>query len=183
MEFDKPITIALILFVILLLIFFLVVPKYKALRNLELDLAQKQAEYQAQFDYYSEVDKSYREIKDKKDEIQKIDDALPPKPDFGQVVYYFQERARESGLLFKTFTLSQSPGTNMRSIVFSLSLSGSYTSLGKFMASLENSARLFEISRISFGSAVQQQVEGSKVKAPVGEPVFNFSLEVKTQSY
>ena len=48
MQIDRPIAIALILFIILLLVFFLVVPEYNTFKSLQTQLGEKKAEYNAE---------------------------------------------------------------------------------------------------------------------------------------
>ena len=55
MQIDRPITIGLILFVILLLIFFLVSPEYKTFVKLQTELGEKKAEFNAEYAYFSAI--------------------------------------------------------------------------------------------------------------------------------
>lgn len=210
MQIDRPISIAIILFITLLLSFYLMVPKYKELKVLQLDLAQKEAEYNAQFAYYSEITNKFKDVQLHKDDLQKISDALPPSVTFGQLAYYFQKQSKDNGLILKSISLSQASTGNIKDIIFSLNLSGDYLSLENFIVSLERSARLFEVSTVSFGlsgtpsaqgasnqtNAEQTETEAEakatkKEATPVQTPasqfenqqIFNFSLEVKTHSY
>lgn len=157
MEIDRPIIIALVLFAILVLNFFWVVPSYNALQALQANLALKKAQFNAQHDYYEQITKDYFLLMNDKDGIQKIDDALPPSPDLGEVSYYFQKTAQDNGLIFKNLTLAQVTQDNdLKDITFSLEISGNYASLQNFIIALEQSARLFEVSSISFGSVALQ---------------------------
>jgi Tfp pilus assembly protein PilO len=196
MEFDRPITIAIILFSTLLFAFFLTFPEYSNLKDLEMNLAQKKAEYLAQFEYYSEIANAYATLQTRKEDIQKIDDALPSKPDFGQLVYYYQGKAKDSGLVLRNLALSQTgAGEGVKDITFSLNLSGTYDALSSFIASLENSARMFEIATISFGSSSQASGPAtSNASQPVigsggganqfqSSGIFAFSMEIKAHSY
>ena len=89
MQIDRPITIALILFIILLLVFFLVVPEYNTFKNLQTELGEKTAEYNAEYDYYHAISKTYYDLQSHQDDIQKIDDALPTDPDSGKNHLFF----------------------------------------------------------------------------------------------
>jgi Tfp pilus assembly protein PilO len=177
MHIDRPIAIALILFTILLLVFFLVMPEYNKFKSLQSELGEKRAEYNAEHVYYNAIAETYAELQSRKDDVQKIDNALPESTDFGEVIYYLQQTAKENGLVVKNLFLSKlsSPeaqtGANntVKDIIFSIDLSGDYPSLLGFMADLEKSARMFEINSISFGSAVK--------------PPYSFSLQIKTYSY
>ncbi len=195
MQIDRPIAIAVILFVILLLSFFLVVPEYRTFKELQLELGKKKAEYNAEYEYYSEIIKSYNDMQTRKEDIEKINDALPVESNFGSLVYYFQGRASESGLTFKNLFLSKSSKASSQSgadgsskskindIVFSLNLLGSYSSLENFISSLEKSARLFEITSISFGSQSSSSFGSAQETQFQTQQTYNFNLEVLTHLY
>jgi len=180
MIIDRPITIALTLFIILLLVFFLVVPEYNTFGRLQTDLGEKTAEFNAEFDYYAAIAKTYSELQGHQDDIKKIDDALPTasqNPTLGNTIYFIQESAKENGLMIKDLFLSQSSSGNagsnvsssVKDLIFSINLLGSYSSLENFISSLEKSSRIFEIINVSFGS-----MPGSQ---------YNFSLQIKSHSY
>ncbi len=194
MTVDRPITIAVILFIILLLIFFLVAPKYQEFKFFQQKIGEKQAAYDAKFAYYSEIAKVYEQLMAKKDIVDKIDSAIPSNVSYGPLVYFFQKKGLENGLivrgLFLTKASSINPESDIKEIIFSLDLLGGYSALKGFMSSLEKSARLFEISNISFGSSVQAQATSallgaqSKNYAPIQIlQTYPFKLEVKTFSY
>jgi len=192
MQIDRPITIAVIIFAVLLATFFFVVPKYKNLKNLQAELGQKNAEYLSKFEYYAQIKENYDKLQKRKSEIKKIDEALPKTADFGQLIYYFQKKTAENGLTLKSLGLSQSSATgNIKNIIFSLNLSGDYFALENFISSLEASNRLFEISNISFGSPGQPSVPQTELQEGGGGAtaqfqtpgIFNFTFQVKTFSY
>ncbi len=176
MQIDRPISIALILFIILLLVFFLVVPEYNTFMDLQAQLGEKESEYVAQHDYYSAVDKIYYDLQSRQDDVKKIDDALPEDPTLGNTIYFLQQTAKANNLIVKDLFLSKSSPNavsssvgSTKSIVFSMDILGDYPSLEGFMISLEKSSRIFEITSISFDSA--------------SKPPYSFSLQIKTYSY
>jgi len=179
MQIDRPIIIALILFVTLLLVYFLVMPEYNTFKSLQVELGEKKAEYNAEYDYYAAIDVTYFGLQDRADDIKKIDNALPETPELGRTIYYLQKTATDNNLIVKNLFLSKSSqsvspsgninNSNVKDIIFSMNLLGEYPALGEFIMSLEKSSRLFEITDISFSS-------------PSGPP-YNFSLQIKTHSY
>ncbi|MDO8486353.1 MAG: type 4a pilus biogenesis protein PilO [Candidatus Staskawiczbacteria bacterium] len=196
MTLDRPITIAFIIFIIILLMYFFVVPKYYEFRSLQIELGKAEAEYDGKFAYYSEVSKIFRELEDRKDSLDKIDNAIPPSPQLADLIYFFQQKGTESGLIVKNILLTKmSPVTSessIKEIVFSLEMLGNYESLKNFLFLIENSSRLFEVGSISFGLQSTGQLSGSQSKttvskqgAPVVQPqqVYSFRLELKTHSY
>ena len=201
MQIDRPITIAVCLFIVLLLIFFLVVPQYNVFKDLRVELGKKKAEYNAEYEYFSEIAKNYSQIQALEQDIEKIDDALPIGYNFGNLIYYFQNQALADGMIIKSMFLSKSSSagakkTNysyesesgeskmpqMNEIGFSLNMTGSYSSLENFIVSLEKSARLFEIKTISFGSQSAQQSSEAESQFQM-EETYKFNLEVATHSY
>jgi len=70
----------------------------------------------------------------------------------------------------------------IKDIVFSMDLLGDYSSLEKFMISLEKSSRIFEISSISFGSPSQASTGSSQSQFQI-QQTFSFNLQIKTNSY
>jgi len=183
---DRPIAIAIILFIILLLIFFLVWPEYKNFRKLRADLGEKKALYNAEKEYYAEITKKYFELQNRQDDLKKIDNALPEGPNFGKLVYYFQKTASDSGMLVKDLFLSNKSAAlaggskgnldNVKELVFSMDVIGSYSSLQRFLVYLERTDRIFEVASISFGAISSSSVLDIK-------QIYNFNLQIKTHSY
>ena len=101
MIIDRPIAIALIIFIILLVVFFGVAPEYRVFKSLQSDLGIKKAEFNAKYDYYAAITKAYADLRAREDDIAKIDNALPASPELGQLVYYFQKTAAENGIIVK----------------------------------------------------------------------------------
>jgi Tfp pilus assembly protein PilO len=206
MQLDRPIAIALLSFAIILLLFFLVVPEYGVVKNLEYNLANEQAQYNAEFGYYSDISATYTKIQQDPGDIKKVDDALPDAPQLGELLYYFQKTASSDGLIFKDNVLSQSSVNNgVRNLVFSMDVTGSYDSLKNFVNDMEQSDRIFEVMNVSFtspsaaatappvttvnGNAAAAAATTTKVSTPVtssqlnGSSVFDFNIEVETHSY
>ncbi|MFH1968217.1 MAG: type 4a pilus biogenesis protein PilO [bacterium] len=198
MRIDRPITIAVGLFIVLVLVFFLVAPEYRTFKKLQLDLGEKKAQYNAEFNYYAEVIKKYYELKNMEGDLKKIDNALPEDPDLGKLIYYFQKTAVDSGMLIRNLFLSSTTKSsdvnrsknsgNINELVFSMDVMGSYSSLGIFLASLEKSDRIFETTSISFQTeASAGSLQSSSQNPPSGQfqaqQIYNFNLQVKTHSY
>ena len=186
MQIDRPIAIALTLFIILILVFFLVLPEYKTFGQLQTQLGEQKAEFNAKFDYYAAIAKTYDDLQKHQDDIKKIDDALPQDPALGNLIYFLQDTAKGDGLIVKDLFLSKSSATSSGSIdtnsvkdmVFSIDLLGDYASLGNFIGSLEKSSRIFEVTNISFGSS-----GGSSSSSASTRQTYSFSLQIKTHTY
>lgn len=186
MQIDRPILIVLIIFTTIALVFFLAIPKFNEFKNLQTELGVRKAEFNAKYSYYSEITKDHFIIQSRQEDIKKIDDALPEDPDFGQLIYWLQKKASESGIVVKNLYLSQGSGdkkqATVNDITLSFDLMGSYSSLANFLQVLERSSRIFEATSISFSSP--RQSESSEQGEPgQTQEAFNFSLSIKTHSY
>jgi len=137
--------------------------------------------------------------------VEKIDSAIPSSVSYGPLVYFFQKKAAESGLVVQSLSLTKSSfinaDSNLKEINFSINLLGQYSALKNFLASVEKSARLFEIIGINFRNSQSPGTLGSSsllssssssvgVKR-TGQPppaikiiqTYPFQLLVKTYSY
>jgi len=190
MQIDRPITIAIMIFAIILLVFVLVMPEYKIFTNLQTELSKKQAEFKAEYDYYATIARIYFDLQSRKSDVAKIDDALPQDSSLGKTIYFLQETAKENGMMVKDLYLSKSSlssagtskGSTVKDIVFSMDLLGNYSSLGRFITAMEKSSRIFEVASISFGSANQPTSVSSQSQFQI-QQTYSFSLQIKTHSY
>ena len=189
MQIDRPITIALIFFVVLLLVFFLVMPEYHTYQGLQQELAQKTAQRNSEFDYYDAINKTYTDLQSDQDNIAKINDALPEDPDLGKIIYFLQDTAAGNGLIAKDIFLSKSSSNSLqesagavKEVTLSMDLLGDYPSLGSFLSALEQSDRIFEVTNISFGSSDMPAAQSDQSQFQI-QQTYVFSLQIKTNSY
>ncbi len=194
MEINKPIASVIILIINLVLIFLFIVPKYQESNELQISSARKQIEYNGQFDYYTKLLGVLKNIQEKKDLLEKVDSALPSNFSFGTIVYFLQKKADKDGLTIKSMTFLQpQPVTSqqvltevsdkeLKSVNFTVNLSGTYQSLKDFLASLERSARLFEVNTIFFARGEGESL--SEEPQLLGQSqTYNFKLEIETYTY
>ena len=193
MQIDRPIAIAVIIFAILLIVFFLLAPEYNTFELLQTNLGEKTAEFNAQHDYYAAIEKTYFDLQTHQDDLNKIDDALPSDSDLGRIIYFIQQTGSANGVIIENLSLSKitpsqtqsgSP-SNIKNITFSLNLQGDYSSLENFMTALENSSRLFEINSISFYSSYQPaNAAVSKTQNQFQtKQTYSTNLQITTHSY
>jgi Tfp pilus assembly protein PilO len=199
MKINRPILIALFIIAATILTYFFVMPSYRAFKKNQGELSYKKAEYVAKRDYYADITNLPYALQSRKDDIEKIDDALPVGSNFGQLIYYFQKQAADSGLIMKGLFISQSSLANVKKsggeISLSISLMGFYSALENFLTNLESSSRLFEVTGMSFGSSspasstTTSTSKSSSTSSSVAETQFegdgprSFSLQIKTHSY
>lgn len=181
MQIDKPIAIALILLIVLILIFYVVMPKYHLFRKFLVTLGEKETELQVKNAYFVEVTKIYKELMQYQDVLQKIDAGLPSKFSPAELINFVYKKTIENGVSLQGLGVIRSSevgtGTNVKEIILPLELTGNYSSLKNFLSSLEKSARLVEIENISF-SIPTPSLE--KPQVPMAYP---FSITIKFYSY
>lgn len=192
MQIDRTITIIIMLFIILLMVFFLVWPEYKNLGQLQAQLSEKKAEYLGKFEYYAEIKKAHFDLQARQKDIEKIDNALPQAPDLGNLMYFIQEASMGSGILIKNIFLSSmgkegvTASDKMENISLSANLVGDYKSLERFIILLEKSSRIFEVKSITFGSSSavlpSQPNEQTEPQFQI-QQTYSFSVQIETHSY
>ena len=172
---DRPIAIAIIVFLALLAGFYLTLPKYRQFRDLQTELSKKEAEFKGKAAYFSQVNYTLREIKKDPETLTKIDTALPENFSLDSLIYFLQKKTAENGLIFKKAMLTRASavekGSTLKEAYFSLELLGSYASLKNFLSALEKSSRLIEVENITFNS--QQKFQQT----------YSFNIIIKVNSY
>lgn len=183
MKINKPISSIITFVIILMMVFLFLIPTYQKMNDLQNSLVQKQAEYDGKFVYYTKIASILKEIDSRKDAMEKIDSALPSDSYFSPLVYFFHKEAVLTGLTATSVRLSQitppNKKTKIRNIVFNLQLSGTYENFKKFLASLDTSARLFEVNSVSF-STPTTPLQG---RLPQASRTYNFDVEIQTHAY
>jgi Tfp pilus assembly protein PilO len=157
------------------LFFGFVAPKYQLLKSKTAEVEAKKVNLENTNNYYKRVTALSEQLKTYKEELAKIDSAIPSEVSLPQLYDFFINRASESGLVLKNesasgLTVSKTmPG--LKELRFGLELTGSYENFKNFLKVLEKSARMIEIEKISFSSS------GKSNDLP------SFSLSVKFYSY
>jgi len=159
MKVDRPIAIGVILIIVLVVSFYLVLPRYREFKELRSKITTREAELEAREEYFAQVRDTYQRLVENKENIEKIKSALPDEPSVPAMVYFLQEKTEESGMVLDGFNLQQAaPGTRaaqrtkVKKTGFSLKLKGTYKSFRVLLEKLEKSSRLIEVEDISFGS-------------------------------
>lgn len=180
MTINRLLIIAISLIATCLLGYFMVAPKYQEFSQLQTTLGSKEAEYNAKYVYYAEVNRVFNELSKRKDSLDKINNALPNNLSLSPLIYYLQKKSSESGLviknLFFTKASASTPNNPLREVVFSMNVIGGYPALKSLLASLEKSANLFEVNSVSFNSPLTSKI--SQIAQS-----YSFTLEVNTHSY
>lgn len=131
-------------------------PEYQNLRMLQGDLAQKKMELTVRDQHISHLRELSGQLNDYKNELAKIDMAIPEKADLPAVFHFLQKAGAENGLILRKIALiSSKPAEKEQKIEgaeIETEFGGDYDSLMNFLLKLEKSARFFQIMNISVSS-------------------------------
>lgn len=181
MEIDKPIAIAVILFLVLVLSIYLVLPKYEQFQELLIKMGQKQAEFEGKDAYFIEVVNAYKTLILYQDSLDKIETALPEKTSLAALINFLRVKTLENGLVLQNIGISKTADSNLvagiKETTLSVSLIGSYKPFENFLSSLEKSSRLIESGSFSFNVILPPK--GSKQT----QQTYPISLTIKVYSY
>ncbi|MBU3896157.1 type 4a pilus biogenesis protein PilO [Patescibacteria group bacterium] len=182
MQIDRPITIALLIFLILIAVFYLVLPKYNELQAVLMNVGQKEADFQSKSAYYIEVTSTYKELMNYEQNLKKMENALPPKISLSSLIdFIYKTAVSNSGVIIQKISTGKEAEVGGKSSIIQTNLTvnviASYESLEKFIAELEKSARLIENEGLVF------TVERPTTEKPVPSGTFAVNLQIKVYSY
>lgn len=166
-----------------LIVVFLLFPQYQNYKILNKELSLKREELSSKNEYFNSIHATKQILDGKKDDLSKIDNALPLDPDPVIVLLSIQKKASDNGVVItKVNSLSVEDGNkrgvkgsfsgeknSFRKIKISLSLAGSYESIVNFISSLEKDPRIINIEEMSI-------LSNKKNKN-------SMDLEIKVESY
>ncbi len=180
---------------VILLAFFVILPKYEELNSKSFQVEEKRFEFETLEDYFKDISFKDEELKKYESEMAKINSAIPDRPGIPSVFYFIQNTAEENGISLVSVNSSSSPIRKIRKAGaeelkesdikenrFSVSVAGSYSSFKNFLSVLEKSARLIEVENISFSSFGGMEM-GSEMSSLPSEDIFFFDLQMKVYSY
>ena len=168
----------------LLLIFAIgaVFSKYQELNLLQLGIKNKNAELQYETEYFSKLSDVSKNLEKYKENLAKINSALPNNPGVPDLLNFLQKTSSQTGLVLKKIGPPSTASSKekcageknwnpeIQETAFNIAVAGSYSAFKNFLSILEKSSRMIDIESISF-SASQEEIS------------FTFNLRLKTYSY
>jgi len=155
---------------------FVVLPKYRDFRVSNAEVSGKQAELASQEEYISQLESLSKKLEQYPEELSKINLALSPDVNLPSLFEFLGKACSENGLVFKkvgSFSsdiFKEYEDEKIKETRIEFEVSGTFDALLSFLSTLEKSARLIEVSHISFVS-------------PKEGDVFSFKMQVKVYSY
>ena len=150
-------------------------PEYQEFKQQGILLEEKTRGLEEKNNYYSKLESISNELNNYKDELDKINSALPAEASLPILFDFIQRTSAENGLILSDISLSgkaissskSSGETGIENISLSVSLLGSYPAFKNFLTAIYKNSRLIKASSIGFSS-------------PTEEDFFDFSVSLET---
>lgn len=190
---NKPILIIISFSLAAILAVVLVLPKYQDLQFLNQEIEQKNSEIHHKEEYIEQLKNIKKELELYPSQLAKLNSALPADPAIDVLLNFIQRTVSQSGLVLKEIdppitklmeeeetleeitgggeTLEQIPveKSKLKWTDLTFTVSGQYSALKNLLYTLENSARLIEVKKVSF--------------SPPEKDFQNFEIQIRTYSY
>jgi len=162
--------------IVIVIVILLIMPKYNALKELNLKIDLKKTEIQTQENYFKNLENISKKLDQFPVEVAKVNSALPDNLAVHSLIYFLFQSASTNGLIIKTIDFGQASNwkENQRilSLPISLEVSGSYSAFKNFLLKLEKSARLIEVENINLSYPTKADKGG-----------YTFRLGLRVYSY
>lgn len=155
---------------------FVVLPKYRDFKALNIEVSERQAELASQEQYISQLESLSKKLEQYSEELSKINLALPLDANLPSLFEFLGNACSENGLVFKkvgSFSsdiFEEYEDGEIKETRIEFEVSGTFDAFLGFLATLEKSARLIEVSQTSFVS-------------PKEGDIFSFKMQIKVYSY
>jgi len=190
-----PIILIVVIALLLAVGYFFVWPEYGKYAEKRIEFNNKDKEIKAKEEYLPRLQVESDKLAQYVEQIEVMKTALPFEPSIAALFSYFQKLTAENGLILKEIDVAQlfleipevasaegiegiesiSSKTKIKEMPFSITVTGSYTSLKNLLKEIYLSSRIIEVTSIEF-SAVEN--ENGSIST-----LFDFKLGLKTQSY
>jgi hypothetical protein len=157
-------------------VYFLVLPRYAALRNLRNVLESKREAAAIRAAQFKDIQSLVQDFQKKKDDLKVVDEALPPAPRIPELLANLEYLAKQSGMSVDNIqiTTAQTLGTlgmgkavgqvkraekllsatqGLGIMQVDVNVVGLYESLKSFLLNLEQNLRLFDVQALSVSEA------------------------------
>lgn len=143
---------------------FALLPQYRTLKILKAEVAETQTELSFKEEYFADLRDLAEKLKKHSKELAKIDFALPSTSRLASFFEFLQKACSENGMILKgitSFTTSASEqDQRIEQSRVGFEASGTFDSLMSFLETLEKSARLVEVSNVSFTAPQELEQNG-----------------------
>ncbi len=160
-------------------------PQYRKIKELQKELANKELILETREQYVGQLEESSRKIDEHEEELVKMDYAMPSNPDTSYILEFLNEAVFETGMIFRDIkdlsrTVDRGEESPARQVEVSFRLTGTYDSFLDFLDKVEKTARLIEITSISFvGENLEEEQEREIIEEGFEAPsLFSFDIRL-----
>ncbi|MBI2644309.1 MAG: type 4a pilus biogenesis protein PilO [Candidatus Wildermuthbacteria bacterium] len=140
------------------------------------------------FDNLTQLDEN---LSSYKEELAKIDYALPEGMETPFLYHFFRGIASQSGSVLKDISIADAKAekgaqSQLKEIAIDLSFTGSYESLKAFLQTLRSSAKIFYVESIEIAPEEREkssEKDKSQPQVLPGQSIYQFNLTLITHSY
>lgn len=164
-----------IIFLSILFLYLFVYQKYQELSFLKKELSQKEQELENTRRYIRQVKEASEKLKDYSEQLSVIETAIPENLQEPETFHLLQTLSVQSGVTLKSVGKLSPKGENLpKRWITDIVILADYPTFKNFLSTLEKSARIIEINKISFS--------GTEKKEEIKE-LHNFNLILGIHSY
>jgi Tfp pilus assembly protein PilO len=164
---NKILATTILFFITFLFVVYLLLPTYSQFKDLGDKTSKKEALFRKKEAYFLKLKKDFSNLWNYRDALVKINSALPETLEVAPLLSFFQEKSLENGLILESLSqVEETPSyqkkekkekkgaqPKLKEAGFSLNLKGGFPSFENFLRSLETSARMFEVERVTLKAA------------------------------
>lgn len=165
---------------------FVLLPQYRNMKLLKAEVAEMQTELSFKEEYFADLRDLAGKLEQHSRELAKIDFALPDTPRLASFFEFLQKACSENGMILKgitSFTTSQSAqDIRIEESRIGFEVSGTFDSLMGFFEAFEKSARLVEVSHVSF-TAPQESERSGQPEESAQDEIMLFRLVTRIRSF
>jgi len=168
------ILISIILTVLIGVVFFY--PRYQDYREASLNARNKEKELANYQSFVQKMRSIDQELKQNQELVEKVDSAIPNSSQIPSFLKFLDDTAKNTGISLEDVSWTERPVSKKEEQIakqynLNLQISGSYFSFKNFLFALEHTARLVEVSKITFDTPLDEN-----------EPI-SYNLELRIYSY
>jgi len=178
---NKPLIATACFILSLLLIVFVVWPKYQELQDLNEKVAQQRINLEKSEKYISNLEDLDSRLKDHKGQLEKIEMALPSEAGLPSLLNFVYQTSKDTNLNFKRVGSISTPPSkeDVKRAEVNITLVGSYKAFRSFVRTIEESARVIDVKKASAEVPSRKEQANQEEEEP---PTFDVQLIVNYYS-
>ena len=154
----RTLSIGILFFVGVAVGIFFTWPEYQDFQQLSSELKERQQELENRETYFADLAKVKEDLSNFKDQLSKVEAALPQDPQLPSLYEFLQRSSSLSGMSLRTISAAvekQDPSFKLRTIPVTLELVGSWGALKELMGRFNVASRMASLQSINLSGGQQ----------------------------